>query len=189
MGKDIKQRLDELKIYLQDKDFLEGKGLSNEINFNIFTYEAKYEMLVQQFISQLISDSTLSCNIKLFNLYELFLQILEEKKINTNAIINMEKLKGKLALQKQLVNSAKLEHFLNKMQYENHTSGKDVVLITGVGDVFPFMRVHTLLNGLQKIFQDVPVVTMYPGKYDGHYVTLFNELKPNDYYRAFNIID
>ena len=189
MAKDIKQRLDDLKVYLQNKDFLEGKGLSNEINFNIFTYEAKDEIITQQFITQLVGDQTLACNIHLYNLYELFLEILEEKKIPVNAIINMEKTKGKLALQKQLTNSAKLEHFLNEMQYENHVPGKDVVHITGVGDVFPFMRVHVLLNGLQKIFQDVPVVTMYPGKYDGHYVTLFNELKPNDYYRAFNIID
>lgn len=189
MAKDIKQRLDDLKKYLQDKDFLEGKGLSNEINFNIFTYEAKDEIIVQGFYTKLVSDSTLFCNVRIYNLYEIFLHILEEKKIPVNAIINMEKTKGKLALQKQLTSSAKLEHFLNKIQYENHIPGKDVVLITGVGDVFPFMRVHVLLNGLQKIFQDVPVVTMYPGKYDGHYVTLFNELKPNDYYRAFNIID
>ena len=176
-------------MILTSKDFLEGKGLSNEINFNIFTYEAKDEMIVQQFIKQLVADPTLSCNLRLYNLYDLFLQILEEKKIHSNAIISMEKSKGKAALQAQLTKSAKLEHFLDKMQYENHVPGKDVILITGVGDVFPFMRVHTLLNGLQKVFQDVPVVTMYPGKYDGHYVTLFNELKPNDYYRAFNIID
>ena len=61
-------------------------------------------------------------------------------------------------------------------------------MLTGVGDVFPFMRVHVLLEALQPYFSDIPIVVMYPGDYDGHSLKLFNRLQPNDYYRAFIII-
>ncbi len=64
----------------------------------------------------------------------------------------------------------------------------DLLLITGVGKVFPFMRVHALLNALQENFNKKPIVVLYPGTFDGHYVKLFNKLKSNEYYRAFNMI-
>ena len=73
------------------------------------------------------------------------------------------------------------------MQYENHKLG-DVVLLSGVGKVFPFMRVHGLLETMQPLFNDVPILVLYPGEFDGHYVKLFNRLKANEYYRAFKSI-
>ena len=76
----------------------------------------------------------------------------------------------------------------DKIQYEPHELG-DVLMLTGVGEVFPFMRIHTLLEALQPYFSDVPILVMYPGEFDGRHVKLFNRLTPNDYYRAFNVID
>ena len=35
----INERLDQLRVLLQDRDFLEGKGLSNEVNIRIFCYD------------------------------------------------------------------------------------------------------------------------------------------------------
>ena len=78
--------------------------------------------------------------------------------------------------------------FITKMQYEPHSPG-DVILITGVGEAFPFIRVHALLDAMQPHFSDVPVLVMYPGDFsDGRNLTLFNKLTPNPYYRAFNVI-
>ena len=77
--------------------------------------------------------------------------------------------------------------FIGKMQYEPHEPG-DVILITGVGEAFPFIRVHALLDAMQPYFSDVPVLVMYPGTFDGRYVKLFDKLTPNPYYRAFNVI-
>ena len=48
------------------------------------------------------------------------------------------------------------------------------------------MRVHSLLEAMQPLFTDVPILVFYPGTFDGHYVKLFNLLKANEYYRAFN---
>ena len=44
---DIKERLDNLRIRIQEPEFLEGKGLSNEVNIRIFCYDAEDEMTVR----------------------------------------------------------------------------------------------------------------------------------------------
>ena len=76
---------------------------------------------------------------------------------------------------------------MERIDYHPHHPG-DVLLLTGVGAVFPFMRIHVLLEALQPYFPDIPILVMYPGSFDGHHLKLFNRLKPNDYYRAFSVI-
>ena len=36
---DIKERLDKVRALIQEPEFLEGKGLSNDVNIRIFCYE------------------------------------------------------------------------------------------------------------------------------------------------------
>lgn len=184
---DIKERLDILRGNIQEEDFLLGKGLSNEVNIRMFCYDAKDEMIVQNFVEQLKTDQSLNCRLIEVNLYETFLSICDDKRI-TNSIPAMEEKKGKEFILKQMNSVAKVGAFIDKIQYEPHMVGEDILLITGVGDVFPFLRVHTLLDALQPYFSDIPILVMYPGKFDGSYMKLFNKLKPNPYYRAFNEI-
>ena len=70
---DIKERLDNLRIHIQEPEFLEGKGLSNEVNIRIFCYDAANEMTVRQFIDQITTDQTIACHLVECNLYETFL--------------------------------------------------------------------------------------------------------------------
>ena len=95
--------------------------------------------------------------------------------------------RGKDFIKKQFEKSCDAKTFAQKMQYENHKIG-DVIVLSGVGKVFPFMRVHALLEAMQPLFNDVPILVFYPGEFDGHYVKLFNKLKANEYYRAFKSI-
>ena len=106
----------------------------------------------------------------------------------TEAISDMEEADGSAYLLEQLNSAIGNGEFIDKIQYEPHEPG-DVLMLTGVGEVFPFMRIHTLLEALQPYFSDVPILVMYPGEFDGRHVKLFNRLTPNDYYRAFNVID
>ena len=50
---DIKERLDKVRALIQEPEFLEGKGLSNEVNIRIFCYEPENEMVVRHFVNQL----------------------------------------------------------------------------------------------------------------------------------------
>ena len=182
----IKERLDNLRIHIQEPEFLEGKGLSNEVNIRIFCYDAEDEMTVRQFIDQITTDQSITCNLVECNLYETFLALCDDIDI-TDAIPEMEEADGKNFLLEQLHSAIGEGEFIDKMQYEPHKIG-DVLMLTGVGDVFPFMRVHSLLEALQPHFSDIPILVMYPGTFDGSYVRLFDKLTPNPYYRAFNEI-
>ncbi len=181
----VKERLDRLKKLIQESDFLEGKGLSNEVNIRIFCYDPKEEMIIRHFIKRISSES-LDCRIIHYDLYEVFLNICKDKRI-LDRIPALEEKKGKEFIHKQFEKSCDAKTFASKMQYEIHQKG-DVVVLSGIGKVFPFMRVHSLLEAMQPLFNDVPILVFYPGDFDGHYVKLFNKLKANEYYRAFKLI-
>ncbi len=180
----IKERLDNLRALVQEKDFLEGKGLSNEVNIRIFCYDPKEEMVVQNFVERMMQDRSMKCHLIEYNLYQVLLSICEDKRI-VDKISALEEKKGKDFLKNQLSGMANNKAFVAKMQYAPHERG-DVILVTGVGDVFPFLRVHDLLNAMQPEFTDVPILVLYPGVYDGRDLQLFGKLSKNSYYRAFN---
>lgn len=183
---DIKERLDNLRIHIQEPEFLEGKGLSYEVNIRIFCYDAGDEMIVRQFIDQITTDQSIGCNLVECNLYKTYLALCEDIDI-MDAIPEMEEADGKEFLLEQLHSAIGEGEFIDKIQYSPHKKG-DVLMLTGVGDAFPFMRVHSLLEALQPHFSDIPILVMYPGSFDGSYVRLFDKLTPNAYYRAFNEI-
>lgn len=183
---DIKERLDKVRALIQEPEFLEGKGLSNEVNIRIFCYEPEKEMTVRHFVEQLTTDQSLNCHLKICNLYDIFLSICDDMDI-TDEIPDMEVADGSEYLLEQLHSAVGEGEFIEKIQYEPHEPG-DVLMLTGVGEVFPFMRIHALLEALQPHFSDIPILVMYPGEFDGRHVKLFNRLQPNDYYRAFNVI-
>ena len=173
----ITERLDELRKRIQEEDFLKGKGLSNEVNIRIFCYDPKNEMVVRYFVEQL-SSMDLKSNVQIVDLYETFLSICEDQ---------LEEKRGKEFLEKQFEKTCDAKTFAKKV-IDSFDGNNDLLMITGVGKAFPFMRVHALLNALQEDFNEKPIVVLYPGAFDGHYVKLFNRLKSNEYYRAFNMI-
>lgn len=181
----ITERLDLLKETIQRTDFLKGEGLSNEVNIRMFCYESKEEMAIRAFTERLSSEN-LRCKVEIVDLYEAFLEVCKREDI-LDDIPDMEQEDGKKYLEEQLNNiiDAKV---MAEFIIENFDETKDLLMITGVGKAFPFIRVHALLNALQEDFNNKPIVVLYPGTFDGHYVKLFNKLKSNEYYRAFNMI-
>ena len=70
----------------------------------------------------------------------------------------------------------------------------DALFISGVGEVFPFIRSHNVLNNLQKAAKRQPTLMFFPGSYShsmesGASLELFSRLHDDKYYRAFNIYD
>lgn len=78
---ELKERLDNLRALMQEPEFLEGKGLSNEVNIRIFCYDPSDEMMVRHFIEQIMTDQSMNCHLIEHNLYEVFLSICEDKRI------------------------------------------------------------------------------------------------------------
>ncbi|WP_022775136.1 DUF1788 domain-containing protein [Butyrivibrio sp. AE2015] len=185
---DILERLDKLKAQMQDEDFQKGNGLSNEVNIHIFCYDPKDEMAVRYFTEQLVSDQDINCHVIEKNLYKIFLKLCEDKRL-LDKIPNIEATKGTEFLLKNLQGkAASAKNFVDEICKDGFKEG-DVLLITGVGEAYPFIRSHNILNTIQpQDLNSIPIVVLYPGSFDGRDVYLFNKLPKQDYYRAFNAI-
>src|SRR5947209_15608347 len=59
-----------------------------------------------------------------------------------------------------------------------------LVIVTGIGTAWPLPRTLSLLNNLQPVMGNTPLVVFYPGRYDGQSLSLFGKLKNHNYYRA-----
>lgn len=180
----INSRLDLLSKKFNDYDFIHNKGLSNEVGIHIFCYDPADEMTIQNFVRQIKLKDTVARIIEC-DLYEIFLKICEKKRV-LDRLPQMEKAKGKEAFKKMIELFATPQAFIELMKYDNHTDN-DVILITGIGKVFPYMRCNSILENIQPEFPDTPVVVMYPGKYSGQTLSLFDKFESN-YYRAFSLI-
>lgn len=184
----IRQRLDALREEIQQEDFLNGRGLANEVNLNIFPYAPEDELTVRAWVSARAAEAHLRCRLHVRNLYEEFLQALQEADV-LDACAEVEIADGKENLLEALRGQLSPQELAARLTAEHPQPGQDVLLVCGVGEIFPFLRVHSLLEALQPLLPNrLPVVVMYPGTYDGHYLQLFNKLSPNGYYRAFNLL-
>ena len=182
---DIMNNLNKVSARLSEEAFLTNKGLSNEVGIHVFCYDPKDEPTVRAFFDNLKQQDASYRLIKR-DLYKIFIEICEGKRI-LKSIPSMEERKGKDHLAEQLQKVATPEAFVEKMQYEPHQKG-DVLLITGIGKVYPFMRSHKILDNIQHIFADIPVLMLYPGTFDGQDLGLFGKFLDGHYYRAFNLL-
>ncbi|MRI81412.1 DUF1788 domain-containing protein [Aerococcaceae bacterium DSM 109653] len=187
----IDRRLDLIKDKILEDSFIDGRGLGNELSFYIFDYDPKDELKVRDHVEYLIKDYFKAPHhnrrIIEFNLYDMFLEIAKEKNIY-NQIFKMEENEGKEFLYRALTTFARTEIFLDKIK--NEIGDHNVLFITGVGQIYPIVRTHNILNNLQDILEDkTPVILFYPGQYSEQDLQLFDRLEPENYYRAFRLID
>lgn len=183
---EIKDRLDNLTSKFNDEAFLTNKGLSNEVGIHIFCYEPSDELLINHYVEKLKAMGNLKANIIEYDLYEIFLEICNDKKV-LDKLPDMEEKKGDKVFKSMVAKFATPAAFVEKMKTETTTN--DVILLTGVGKVYPYMRCNNILENLQPVFTQTPIVVLYPGKYTGQELILFNKKQfSRNYYRAFNII-
>ena len=190
----ISERLDQILPKITHPTFRENRGLGNEVGFHIFDYEPEFEILVRDHVSFLINrinnDASLNIHIREFDLFEVIIDILSkkgyleknfdmEKKRDSTYVLNaMRK-----ALRLTLENDQVIQYIGERVQE------RDIVFITGVGKVFPILRSHVILNNLHHAVGNLPVVLFFPGRYDGQELILFNEIKDDNYYRAFQLVE
>lgn len=191
---DFQKRCESLRARLCDADFLANKGLGNEAGIFTFCYDPTLEFEARSFFKVLVVEAdagrlgteSVRTRIRERNLYDALLDIAEGKRI-LDRLPSQEEKRGKESLLKQIQRIATPEAFVATMDWRPHVPG-DVLLITGVGEVYPFMRAHNILNNMQSAFRDVPVVLAYPGAYDGGSLSLFGKLSDGNYYRAFDLL-
>lgn len=184
---DINKLLDKVPERFSEEAFLNNKGLSNEVGIHVFCYDPKDELTVRAFFEKLKERKNEPYRIIECDLYKIFLEICKEKRI-LDRIDTMESTKGSEFLLNQLQKIIPAESYVAKMNYEDKHPGRDILLITGVGKVYPFMRSHKIFDNIQHIFWNIPVVMLYPGEFSGQDLVLFNKIDDGNYYRAFNLL-
>lgn len=184
---EIMKDLDRIKGRISDPAFLRNKGLSNEVGIHVFCYAPEEELIVQDCIRKLRDDTAAPYRIIECDLYEIFLSLLEEKRV-LRSVAGLEEKKGKDYLLSQLQKIATPDALLAKMDYSPHIKGQDVLFLTGIGKLHPFMRSHMMLDAMQHLFEDIPIVMFYPGSFNGQTLSLFDEFLDGHYYRAFNLL-
>ncbi len=185
----FEERLEQLKDELQKEDFLEAKGLGNEIPFWIFDYPADKELLMRITIDKIVTGlDKESITVLNIDLYDTCLEILQQ--IPEEKIIALEKKKGSGALLKKLKLMLKPDVLRNVIMKKVADAGdSDIVFLTGAGKAWPMMRSHSILNNLQPVFDKIPLVLFYPGEYSEFDLSLFGKLSAKNYYRAFRLIN
>lgn len=186
----IHQRLSAILPTITTPTFLTNQGLGNEIGFWIFDYPSDYELEVRKHIEHLqknLSKSDSKLNVVHINLFENVLAYLTERKLLDKSI-EMQSQKGDDSLIKALKAVMHMDKYVPFLMESIDTDSTDIVMLSGVGSVFPMLRTHNLLNSLHAKLGAIPLIVFYPGKYDGQTLKLFDKLTGNNYYRAFKLI-
>ena len=186
----LKKRLDKIIDRLISDELLNNVGLGNEIGFYVFDYPPESELEVRdhiQFIIRQLPKKKPGLRFTHINLFELIINYLKKRKLLDRAL-QIQKQKGDQELLKALKGPLGAEKIAKAFVEEAQPKKNDLVLVSGVGNVFPLLRSHQLLNNLHALMEDTPLVMFYPGIYTGQGLRLFGKLKETNYYRAFQLI-
>ena len=189
----MQERFQHLFAVISGQRFLKKQGLGNEVPFFIcpFKPEESVEMarLQRQLVNRLEQNGVRVLEI---NLYDLSIEILQERDI-WQQILEMETTVSKEELKELLQGVLDPEaHLVPAIAARMNVQDFDVLFLSGVGEVFPYIRSHNVLNNLQSTAKEKPTVMFFPGAYthsreSGASLDLFGRLHDDKYYRAFNI--
>lgn len=192
---DLENRLKQLEDKIKQPNFRKNKGLGNEVGYYVFDYPAEQELAVRERIDYLKSKYATNNHdfqLVVFDLYDIIMDILIQEGF-LELCMEFEKTKGFSEITKAVNEMLRMEEDNQNNELLAHikknTPKNAVVFLTGVGKCYPMMRSHKILNNLHQFVDDVPVVMFFPGKYDGQSLMLFSEVKDDNYYRAFKLVD
>ena len=189
----FEERLDQVEIMIKKPSFRQNKGLGNEVGYYIFDYPPEKELQVRervQYLKEKYESSPDGFRVVVYDLYDIILDTLESKGY-VEKTAEMESKKGMERVIRAVGNTMRItaEDSLIVHHIKDNTPPNSVVFLTGIGKCYPLLRSHTVLNNLHQVFDEVPVVMFFPGKYDGQELVLFGEIKDDNYYRAFKLVD
>lgn len=189
----IQERFQHLLALICSQRFLKLQGLGNEVPFFICPYrqEESVEMgrTQRQLINRLAQNGVRVLEV---NLYDTSVDLLRRRGI-WDQVLEIESTVSKEEILELLQGTLDPEaHLIPEITSMMSQGAFDVMFITGVGEVFPYIRSHNVLNNLQSTAKDKPTVMFFPGAYthsleQGASLDLFGRLHDDKYYRAFNV--
>jgi hypothetical protein len=189
----IPERFQHLLQIISSQRFLQKQGLGNEVPFFICPFDPKEAVAMQKMAHQLANRlGQQGVRVLEIDLYDLVIELLQNRGI-WDRLLQTEESVGKEQFKELLQGVLDPEtHLVPAIAAKMRQQVFDVLFITGVGEVFPYIRSHNVLNNLQSTAKEQPTVLFFPGKYTqsletGASLDLFGLLHDDKYYRAFNI--
>ena len=180
---------------LSSKRFLQMEGLGNEVPFFIYPYDPEDALEVAKSKKRIKNKlAAKGIQVREVNLYDLSVELLKDRGV-WERLVQLEPQQEKADFIKPLQNMLDPETKLGPAIRDRLVDGDfDIVFLTGIGEVFPYIRSHNVLNNLQSVVTGKPMLMFFPGRYEqsdtlGSALVLFGQLKDDQYYRAKNILE
>jgi len=197
MSQNLTERLNQILPRITSEAFLSSEGIGNEIACYIFDYPAKEELQVREHLHRMREHLQIhhnSLKVLHLDLLDVVLEYLKERKL-FDEVLKMQASKGDDAVLRALRGPLTAEKIRDFIARKYVPADHDLVLVSGVGSVWPMLRAHGLLNSLHTVMGTTPLVMFYPGSFDGTTLRLFGHIvsstsKPGTkpYYRAFILV-
>ena len=189
----MQERFMHLFAVISSQRFLKKQGLGNEIPFFICPFRTE-ELVEMERVQRQLMNRLEQAGIRILeiNLYDLSIGMLKDRGI-WNQILKVEESVSKGQLKELLQGVLDPEkHLVPAIAARLLSIDFDVLFLSGVGEVFPYIRSHSVLNNLQSTAKEKPTVLFFPGSYthsieSGASLDLFRRFHDDKYYRAFNI--
>jgi len=188
-----KDRFDHLLNVIASQRFLKKQGLGNEVPFFICPYPADEAVAMEAMRASLVKQlESRGVRVVEINLYDLSIALLRERGI-WDEVLAAEPGIRKDELKELLQGILDPEtHLVPEIGARLSSQEFDVLFLSGIGEVYPYIRSHNVLNNLQSTAKEKPTVMFFPGKYTyslatGASLDLFEILHDDKYYRAFDI--
>lgn len=195
MPHELSRQEEHLFAVLSGERFLKMEGLSNEVPFFIYPYEPEHALDVAR-AKRRVKNRLASSGIEVreINLYDLSVEVLKERG-DWDEVLEVEPELDKAEFTEMLQSMLNPQQHLAPAIRARLADGDfDIVFLTGIGEVFPYIRSHNVLNNLQSVVVGRPMLMFFPGRYEqsdtlGSSLVLFGRLKDDQYYRAKNILE
>lgn len=192
---ELSRQEEHLFAVLSGERFLKMEGLSNEVPFFIYPYEPEHALDVAK-AKKRVKNRLASKGIEVreINLYDLSVDVLKERG-DWDEVLEVEPELDKAEFTEMLQSMLNPQQHLAPAIRGRLADGEfDIVFLTGIGEVFPYIRSHNVLNNLQSVVVGRPMLMFFPGRYEqsdtlGSSLVLFGKLKDDQYYRAKNILE
>ena len=193
---DLKREEDHLFSVLSGKRFLQMEGLGNEVPFFIYPYDPEDALQVAQAKKRIKNKLATEhgINVREVNLYDLSVEILKRRGV-WERVLELEPKQEKDDFRELLQGMLDPQlHIAPAIRSKIEDGDFDIFFLTGIGEVFPYIRSHNVLNNLQSVVTGRPMLMFFPGRYEqsdtmGSSLVLFGRLKDDQYYRAKNILE
>ncbi len=193
----LTDRLNQILPQVTTPTFLSGEGIGNEIACYIFDYPATEELQVRRHVAWMterLASHHQDLRVLHLDLLDLVVSTLKGRGLFEKAL-KMQRTKGDAAVLKALRGPLAAEKLRDAIARAHDLGDRDLILLCGVGSVWPMMRAHGLLNCLHTVIGRTPLVMFYPGSFDGTTLKLFGSIATGTrspgakhYYRAFQLI-